>query len=255
MTPPLLELDQSAPTGPEIVEYALALLDLGGGRWRDALRRLESVQDAGLAITSLPDRIEAAVRLGERTDASSALERLAAHATDSESAWLRTRLAAARALVADGAEASAHFEEAIRLAGESNTFDRARILLLYGEHLRRARRRTEARRRLREALDIFEALHAGPWAERARTELRASGETARRRDPSTIDKLTPQELQISRFVAQGLANKEVAVRLFLSPRTIDYHLRNIFAKLGISSRTQLARLSLGDDPVTLVAAA
>jgi DNA-binding NarL/FixJ family response regulator len=96
-------------------------------------------------------------------------------------------------------------------------------------------------------LERFERFRAEPWAERARTELRASGETARKRDPSTVDELTPQELQIARFVAQGLANKEVAAQLFLSPRTIDYHLRNVFAKLGIKSRTQLARLSLGDE--------
>jgi DNA-binding NarL/FixJ family response regulator len=88
---------------------------------------------------------------------------------------------------------------------------------------------------------------ASPWAERARAELRASGETARKRDPSTIDRLTPQELQIARLVAEGLSNKEVAAQLFLSPRTIDYHLRNVFAKLGITSRTHLARLPLLDE--------
>ena len=87
---------------------------------------------------------------------------------------------------------------------------------------------------------------APPWEERAETELRATGETARRRDPSTIDQLTPQELQIARFVASGLSNKEVAAQLFLSPRTIDAHLRKVFTKLGITSRTQLARQPLGE---------
>jgi DNA-binding NarL/FixJ family response regulator len=103
---------------------------------------------------------------------------------------------------------------------------------------------------LRAALEAFERIRAGPWAERARAELRASGETARKRDPSTVDQLTPQELQIARFVAQGLSNKEVAAQLFLSPRTIEHHLRHVFSKLGIKSRTQLARIPLGS---TLVA--
>ena len=108
----------------------------------------------------------------------------------------------------------------------------------------------ESREHLRAAFAGFEALGAEPWAERAAAELRASGETARKRDPSTIDQLTPQELQIVRFVAEGLSNKEVAAQLYLSPRTIDYHLRNVFAKLGITSRTQLAHLPVGDATAT-----
>ena len=107
--------------------------------------------------------------------------------------------------------------------------------------MRRARRRTDARAHLRAALSRFEALGARAWAERARTELRASGESSRRRDPSTLDDLTAQELQIAHLVAEGNTNREVAGRLFLSPRTIDFHLRNIFRKLGITSRTELAR--------------
>jgi DNA-binding NarL/FixJ family response regulator len=102
----------------------------------------------------------------------------------------------------------------------------------------------DARVHLRTALDIFERLQAVPWAERARAELRASGESARRRDPSTVTQLTPQEVQVARFVAQGFSNRDVAAKLFLSPRTIDFHLRNVFAKLGISRRTELARLPL-----------
>jgi DNA-binding NarL/FixJ family response regulator len=118
--------------------------------------------------------------------------------------------------------------------------------LLYGEALRRARRRAEAREHLRAAFTTFGQLGASPWAERARTELRASGETARQRDPSTLDQLTPQELQIVRFVGQGATNRDVAAQLFLSPRTIDYHLRQVFTKLGISSRAELIRLHVGE---------
>ena len=119
-------------------------------------------------------------------------------------------------------------------------------MLLYGELLRRAGRRKEGRAHLRAAFDAFERLRASPWAERARRELRATGEMARRRDPSTLDQLTPQELQIARFVARGLTNKEVAAQLFISPRTVDHHLRNVFTKLGITSRIQLAHLPLSE---------
>src|SRR5262249_44655733 len=143
--------------------------------------------------------------------------------------------------------ATGHFEEAVRLRADALPLDLGRIHLLYGEHLRRERRRTDSRVQFRAALEAFERLGAEPWADRARMELRASGETARRRDPSTSARLTPQELQIARFVAEGLSNKEVAAQLFLSPRTIDSHLRSVFAKLEISSRTQLARIPLEDE--------
>ena len=96
-------------------------------------------------------------------------------------------------------------------------------------------------------MEGFERSHAEPWAERARAELRASGETARKRDPYTRSQLTPQELQIAGYVAEGLTNKEIAAHMFLSKRTIDYHLRNVFMKLGIASRAQLAGLRLSDD--------
>ena len=128
-------------------------------------------------------------------------------------------------------------------------FDRARTELLYGEWLRRRNRRVDARPHLRAALDLFQRLAVAPWEARARSQLRASGETARRRDPSTRDQLTPQELQISRLVASGRTNPEIAAQLFLSPRTIDYHLRKVFAKLEIASRVELASVDLGE-PVT-----
>jgi DNA-binding NarL/FixJ family response regulator len=154
-------------------------------------------------------------------------------------------------MVAGDDEFEAHFAESLALhPDDEDVFGRARTRLAYGERLRRARRRVEAREQLRAALDTFERLGAAPWAERTRSELRASGETARKRDPSTLAQLTPQELQVARFVAQGLSNKEVAAQLFLSPRTIDAHLRNVFAKLGVTSRTQLARLAL-DEAVTV----
>jgi DNA-binding NarL/FixJ family response regulator len=111
-----------------------------------------------------------------------------------------------------------------------------------GELLRRRRRRTDSRGHLRAALDLFAQLGAKPWEQRAANELRATGETARKRDPSTLDDLTPQELQIARMVAEGATNRDIAGRLFLSPRTVDYHLRKVFQKLSVTSRTQLAAL-------------
>jgi DNA-binding CsgD family transcriptional regulator len=149
--------------------------------------------------------------------------------------------------LSEGDEADEHFARALDFAGDARPFDRPRIYLLYGEHLRRERRRSDARVQLRAALDGFDALRAAPWAERAAAELRATGESARKRDPSTMSDLTAKETQIAQLVASGLSNKEVAAQLFLSPRTIDYHLRNVFTKLGLTSRTQLAHVPWGDD--------
>ena len=118
---------------------------------------------------------------------------------------------------------------------------RARTELLYGEWLRRERRRTDARAHLRAAIDIFRRRGVVPWAERAEAELRATGETARKRGAAAVDQLTPQELQIAGLVTGGLTNRDIAAQLFLSPRTVDYHLHKVFTKLGIASRTELVR--------------
>jgi DNA-binding NarL/FixJ family response regulator len=153
-----------------------------------------------------------------------------------------------RGLVATDDAFEPHLERSLELHPEGeDVFNRARTQLVYAERLRRAGRRAEARQQLRPALAAFETLGAAPWAERVRAELRATGEVARSRDPSTLDQLTPQELQVARLVAEGLSNKEVAAQLFLSPRTIDAHLRGVFAKLGLKSRTQLARVALASD--------
>src|SRR5262249_13658058 len=131
------------------------------------------------------------------------------------------------------------FGDAIRDAPALSPLDRARTELLYGEWLRRQRRRTDARVHLRAALEAVPRLGAAPWGQRAEAELRATGETARKRDLSAAEQLTPQELQIAGLVTEGLTNKEIAAQLFLSPRTVDYHLRKVFTKLGIASRTEL----------------
>jgi DNA-binding CsgD family transcriptional regulator len=238
------------PLGSARPVWALALLDLGRGRWAEALTRLESLTAGArlgmvgsLVMRTIPDRVEAAVRAGQPELAVEAIASLDAWASRVGGGWAPSRLETCRALVAEGDEAGAHYEESLRLAeGQGYLFDLARTQLLYGEHLRRQRRRTDARLHLRAAQEGFEQLGAEPWAARARSELRATGETARKRDPSTLTQLTPQENQIARLVAEGLSNKEIAAQLFLSPRTIDSHLRNVFSKLSLTSRTQLVRL-------------
>jgi DNA-binding NarL/FixJ family response regulator len=230
-------------------EWGLAVLDLGAGRPAEAASRLLEIRAAPpgvghslLNMTAVPDLVEACVRAGRPEDARRPLAALEAFARPGAPEWVLALAARCRALLAEGAEAERWYAEALRLHAEGNRpFDRARTELVYGEYLRRERRRTDAREQLRAALTGFEHLRAEPWAERARGELRATGETVRRRDPSTIDELTPQELQIARFVAEGLSNKEVAAQLFISPRTVEYHLRKVFAKLGIASRAELIR--------------
>jgi DNA-binding CsgD family transcriptional regulator len=150
------------------------------------------------------------------------------------------------AAILDGSDAA--YERAVALHLEERArFDCARTRLLYGESLRRAKRRREARTQLHSANQMFEKLGAASWARRAASELRGSGVTANRRDLSRLDQLTSQERQVAALVAAGATNKQVAAQLFLSPRTIDFHLRNVFAKLGITSRIQLGWFDLTDE--------
>jgi DNA-binding NarL/FixJ family response regulator len=150
-------------------------------------------------------------------------------------------------MLTDGDDDEHRYERALdRHTRGGRPFDTARTELAFGEMLRRRRRRSQARTHLRAAYETFERLGAEPWAAKARAELRATGETAHQRDNGTIDRLTPQELQIVRLVGGGGTNREVAAQLFLSPRTVDYHLHKIFTKLGMSSRAELVRLAARD---------
>jgi DNA-binding CsgD family transcriptional regulator len=245
--------DATLPTGASIANsiavWALALLDLGLGRPDDAVGRLQSLSTAPPGIghpfyvlNSAPDLVEACVRTGRGEAAARAFGVLEDFAKPGAPPWALALAARCRALLSDGVDAAAEFEHALEIQSQvANPFHRARTELLYGEFLRRERRRTDAREQLRAALDTFEQLRAGPWAERARSELRATGEMARKRDVGTLGDLTPQELQIARLVAEGHSNKEVAAQLFLSPRTVEYHLRKVFTKLAITSRAELIR--------------
>jgi DNA-binding NarL/FixJ family response regulator len=230
-----------------LARRALGELALATGRPEEALEQLEALWTGpdgqrGVAFASLPDLVEAAVRAGRPELGSRRLPPYLAWAEAAGSAEVRALAARARALLATGVEADRLFLEALRAHDATDRLlDRARTQLLYGEHLRRERRRVDARDALRSALETFEALGAASWAERARAELRATGETARRREPSTLDQLTQQELQVVRAVSQGATNREAAAQLFISPRTVDHHLRSVFRKLGIRSRAQLVR--------------
>ena len=232
--------------------WALGLLELGRGRFEEAARILErgfgrdgSFAHPALARHMIPDYVEAAVRAGRSDGLDETVAEYELWVRNSSQPWTLGLLACCHALISDGAAAEEHFREALDLLPASRRpFEHARTQLLLGEVLRRNRKRREARDHLRAAMAIFEQLDASQWEERARNELRASGETARKRDPSTLGDLTPQELQIARLVAAGARNREVAAQLFLSPRTIDYHLRKVFMKLAISSRAELAQMEL-----------
>jgi DNA-binding CsgD family transcriptional regulator len=239
-------LDRRLVPQASFARWALGLLELGAGRAEEALAQLEQIEHPVVAVLAAADYVEAAARSGATAHARARLALLEALAANARPPWALAAAARCSGLLEPGSEGDAHFAEALELHGDvDRPFDLARTELLYGEYLRRVRRRTEARNRLRSAYEAFEQLGAEGWAERAHRELRTTGEIARKRDPSTLGDLTPQELQIARIVADGATNREVAAQLFLSKRTIDYHLRKIFAKLDITSRSELMRLDVG----------
>ena len=185
--------------------------------------------------------IEAASRSSRSERAAEALETLSESTQASATPWSLGVEARSRALIAEGEQAETLYREAIeRLEPTRVRLDLARTRLLYGEWLRRQRRRLDARAELRAAHDLFSEFGMKAFAERARVELEATGERARKRTVDTLDQLTPQETQISHLAAQGHTNREIAAQLFISPSTVEYHLRKVFRKLDVKSRTQLA---------------
>ncbi len=225
--------------------FTLAFIDLSRGRWEPATQRLlelsaqpKSDTHPFLARAVVPDLVEAAVRAGRREEAEAPLAGFRHWVQTAPTDAGAALLARCEALLDPSAE---RFDDVVGRARSLSPFQRARSELVYGEWLRRERRRQDARAQLRSALELFRSLGAAPWADRAEAELRATGETTRKRAPETLDQLTPQELQISRLVADGLTNREIAGQLYISPRTVDYHLRKVFSKMGISSRSELIR--------------
>ncbi|MGK5731979.1 AAA family ATPase [Streptomyces sp. URMC 124] len=237
-----------------VASYALGLLDLGLGRFDRAHERLTALASAGpgaghhlVVWGSAADRVEAAVAAGDRAAAGAAAEFLGQWSAGAASPRAQALATRCRALVAADAEAPALLMKALELLAadddqDATAYDRARTELLLGERLRRDRRAGEARPHLRHAAEAFHRMGALPWEQRARGELRAAGEAAAPDGPAALGELTAQELRIARLVAEGVSNRDVAARLFLSPRTVEYHLYKVYPKLGVSSRTELARL-------------
>ncbi len=243
-------LEQQPPRGT-IAGLVAGLAHWAAARQLDvtpatALHHLEQIELPVVRGLAALDRIETAIRADRRNLAEEWLDELRAFAEGTDMAWSWAATYHGLAVLG-GADVEENFRRALEWHARSSRLPaRARTQLALGEFLRRERRRTDARVPLREALETFETLGASFWAERARQELRASGETARRGADLVATELTAQESQVAGLVRQGLSNKDVAGRLFISPRTVDFHLRNVYTKLGISSRTELAALALAD---------
>jgi len=232
--------------GLGVIEWATALLYNGCGRYDEALaaaQRGSEHDDVGLFAWALVELIEAGVRSGATEATSAALDRLSERTQASGTDWALGIEAGSRALLSDGRAAEALYREAVeRLARTRGVVHLARARLLYGEWLRRENRRVDAREQLRGAHEMFRGIGAEAFAERARHELEATGETARRRNDDARGGLTPQEAHIARLAKEGLSSPEIGAQLFISPRTVQYHLHKVFLKLDITSRNQLSRL-------------
>jgi ATP/maltotriose-dependent transcriptional regulator MalT len=241
--------------GVTFAEWANAVLSNGLGNYDKAaaaaLRACSYDDDLGALVWVLPELAEAASRTGMTEAAAWACDRLEEMTSAGGTDWGLGIRARSRALVSEGETAERRYREAIARLGKTRLrVDLARAHLLYGEWLRRERRRSEAREQLRTAHDMLEAMGMAGFAERARHELQATGATARKRtQPTRHEELTAQEAQIGRLARDGLSNPEIGTRLFISAHTVQYHLRKVFTKLGITSRSQLDNV-LPSSPAT-----
>ncbi len=232
---------------------ALGMLELGSGQTERAVEHLKRqqrlVETLGITdpdLSATPELIDACCRLGRAREARALADEFSAAAQAKGQPWSIARALRAQGFVALDNRFASAFEQALdQHANTPDAFEAARTQLAYGERLRRARNRKLAREQLRAALETFELLDARPWIDRTRSELAASGETLRRRDPSTINELTPQELQIAVLLAGGRTTREAAAAMFLSPKTIEYHLRHVYLKLDIHTREELPRALAG----------
>jgi ATP/maltotriose-dependent transcriptional regulator MalT len=239
--------------------YARAVLNNGLGRYgaaRDAAREVFERDNLGLGHLAVAELAEAAARTGDAAAVRAALDWLSERTRVTRTEWALGLEARVRALLGDGPAADDCYRESVELLGLTQIrAELARSHLLYGEWLRRQGRRTDAREQLRTAWRMLEEMGAAAFAERARRELAATGETARKRAAPAVctgaatEVLTTQEALVARLARDGLSNPEIGARLFISPRTAKYHLSNVFTKLGISSRSQLDSV-LPADPDT-----
>jgi ATP/maltotriose-dependent transcriptional regulator MalT len=230
----------------QYARWANSVLMNGLGRYEEALASAvaasEDTPELYIAAWALSELIEAATRTGNPELAERALTRLHVQTEATGVDWALGVHARSRALLSEGQAAEDLYREAIDRLGRTRLRpDFARAHLLYGEWLRRENRRVDARAQLRAAHDLFVRIGMEAFAERAQGELLATGERVRKRTAETRDELTPQELQIARLARDGLSNPEIGARLFLSPRTVEWHLRKVFSKLGIRSRQELSR--------------
>jgi DNA-binding CsgD family transcriptional regulator len=236
---------QGLGAGVSVAQSALAILELGLGRYEAALACALNVyrdDPPDLGTHVLPDLVEAAARTREPGIARSALDRLSERALASGTELALGLLARSRALLADDGEAEGFYLEVTAHLHRSSARPHvARAHLLYGEWLRRQRRRRDARMQLRIAHEMFDAMGMDAFAGRARVELHATGERVSKRTDGAGDALTAQERRIALLVAEGFSNRHVAEQMFVSPNTVEYHLQKVFRKLGVSSRTQIAR--------------
>ncbi len=228
----------------DLMRWAQGSRAAQAGDTRTALSHFGSIRLSTLGRLAALDRIEVAVRAGDREQAAVWIEQLALFAQGTAWPWALAVVDHGRALLAEPVDAPALYESALDHHAGGHPYNRARTHLAYGEWLRRAQRRVDARLHLRVALETFADLRAEPLVTRATQELRASGETARKRDPSTLLNLTPMERQVADLARQGLSNKDIAAQCWVSHRTVAFHLRNIFTKAGVTSRGELAQLTL-----------
>ena len=233
-----------------LADYASAVLGNGLGRHaaaRDAAWRAFQRDPVGYGPFLVPELAEAASRTGDMKLVRLALEWVSERTAVTPTDWSLGIEARIRAFLSQGADAETQYRESIDRLGRTRLrAELARAHLLYGEWLRRERRRADARAQLSTAYDMLDAMGIGAFAERARRELAATGGTAHKRVPETSGELTAQETQIARLARGGLSNPEIGARLFISARTVQYHLGKVFTKLGISSRNQLDRALPGD---------
>ncbi len=247
-------IEQAAAAGPSAALYAqwaTAVLYNGLARYKaaawSARQATSNTFEYWVSVWALPELVEAAMHVGDAELARDALERLAETIQPADTDFALGIETRSRALLSDGTAANDLYREAIeRFSRTRLRPELARAHLLYGEWLRREGRRVDAREQLRTAHHLFDAIGMEAFAERARRELLATGEKARKRSPGTREELTPQEEQIARLAREGLSNPEIGAQLFVSARTVEWHLRNVFAKLGITSRRQL-RTALSED--------
>ena len=230
--------------------WAAALLCNGLGRYEEAAasarQATTNTSEYWVSVWVLPELVEAAARLEDTSSARGALERLAKTTRPADNDFALGIEARCQALLSDGATAERLYQDAIERLGRTPLRpELARAHLLYGEWLRRMNRRLDARSQLRTAHEQFTSIGMEAFADRARRELLATGETARKRTVETRDDLTPQERQIAELARNGLSNPEIGARLFLSRRTVEWHLRHVFAKLGIRSRRDLTTALAG----------